>query len=674
MTVSAVRNSYQHAPQICDVRVYRAPREEVFAAAAAPTQLSWVLDPRLRQGRLRLTEGLTPASLDMQLTCALGAGRTETPNPLRIQQDLDPTGTIGPVPTPDGWQRWDVVKLALAPNSGSPAGAEEVLFVGYLVEWAEDLATGVVTMSWFDARLLMAWVILRGAWWWDETGETRVWIEDFLPEFNPRGKANLYRYWDQHPRKLAFVDDGAASASPWQRGIAWNYLRRLYNVEPPPNMIDTRFWLDWPEASAEGYASGLFGGDDSAVPDLGQAGHALAGMVDSLVSRRGDLSWTLGYDGASGRARPVLFGTGSGSLQTGQRRISFRRGTSQAGVSSAQAEVVGGRLRHTAARTATVLRGFGARKRFDLSFDTTGTTLEQGWTAADQAAWIALDDDERARKYPHVFTRFVVPTGTRWADVFGWAANLVRVRQAESELASLDGVLPGLRVRLLAWRRVSGGDWEPVPERLQPRPCRGALGIEFPQDAREEVEIVPDAGEQWFTWNGNDTSPVVNHIRVTLCVEADERLTQANGGVIPGWPVIEKALVDEDYAYEARNNAWLNVDGAGLVTASGVGTGDPEDGGATLMGYEGDDVIRDDSGKLLDALTRLLSQRLRTSVEGPVKLKGLRAIRPGDFVDRLVADGPLGTRPDYVIGAPVRSVDLDIVEQEPTTTVEIAGV
>jgi len=672
MTVSASGNAWSFAPEICDVRVYRAPRESVFGAAAVPTSLPWVRDARLRSGVLRLTDGPAPASLHLRLLGRQNSTRGQAPNALALARDLDPTGTIGPVPTPHGWQRLDAVKLCLAPSSAAAAAGERCLYVGYLVEWTEDLATGAVDLAFADARWLLERIAHRGAWWWDETGEARVWIEPFLAEFNPRGKKNLYRYWAEHPAKLAFVDEDAPSAVAWQRGLVWNYLRRLYNVSPPAGIPDTRNWFDWPESSAKGWGSGLWGDDDGAVPGFGSAGDPVLDVMNRAVCRRGDLSWTLAYDGASGRARPVLFGTGVDSLQTGQRRFALRRGEIGQSVSEAQTPVIGGRLRHTAEDTVLRQHGFGARKRLDISFDTVAGTLEPGWTTADETAWLLLDEDEAASQYPSVFLRWVVPAGTRWASSFGWAANLVRARQAEAELASLDGSDTRRPIRLLCWRKVGAGDWERVPEEVQPRPCRGALGIEFPVGAREEREHIPDEGADFYTWDGAADD---YHFRVTLSVEADELLAAWQGGDPDGWPLLERAMVDDGYEYHARREAYLNLGADGEPTADGPGTGAAANAGATLCGSAADDAFRDDSDRLADAVGRLASRRIRTTVDGSVELSGLRAdLAVGDYLDRLEGGGATGTRPDWVIASALRGVELDFSDPEsPRTRIEISG-
>lgn len=672
MTISATRAAWALLPSVAHSRIYRAPRAEVFAATAVPTELTWVQDPRLVRYRLRLSDGPSPATLDCELAHRRNAAITASVNPLARADDLDPTGTTGPVPTPDGWQRFDVVKLCLA----EPGADDEVCkYVGYLVDWTEDLETGIVTLHFEDHRCLLSRIVHRGAWWVDltQTPVTRTWIEHFVPEFNPRGKPNLYRYYDLNATWLAFVDEASSAAVAWQRGIAWNYLRRYHSVElitTGDNPIaNVRNWLDWSEASSGGWGSTLFG-DDASVPDLGQGGGDLCSILDALIRRRADCSWTLGYDGTSGRARFVLFGTGSDSLTSEQQRVSFARGDVGDKPATGEPEVVGGRLTHSARRTALRQYGLGARKRFDVTLDTVAGTLEQGWTAADQAAWIALDDDERGKQYPHVFLRWVAAANLNWASTFGWAANLVRARQGGGELESGDYSDPKVKIRMLVWRSTSAGapyTWERVPAELHCSPARGVLGVEFPQGAREEREWVPDDGEDFFTWDGNDGAPAVYQVRVTISVEADERVNAWNGGDFDEWPDLERMLIDDGYEYQARRDAYLLCDGSGNPVASG--------GTETLKGSGADDEIRDDTGKLSDACTRLASQRVRTTVEGSIRLRGLRGdLSVGDYVVKLVSGGDDGTRPDWNVEAPIRALTFDALGQEPTTSVEVLGV
>lgn len=694
MTASAPQVAYELVQSPPEIRVYRAPRAQFFGATAIPGAKTWTRVTNLKVESWKPTSGPTPAPATLRMD--LQSADTSLAAPLNIEviTDLGPRGTNGQVAVPKGWRRWDAVKLVSVKNSSSDDESESCEYVGFMADWEIDLATGQISMYFEDWRRPAQGTLIWGERWYNTSTSQPVWLAKAIPIFNPKGKGNRYRYSDTavDGRNLAFVDPEDGAAATWKRGHIWNYLRRVYGTNPETSdsawpSASVLSFIDWPEAVANGFGKELFGvgasSYEAALPTWAIGGMSIVQGMDMLIRKRADLDWTSEYDGSTGRGRPRFYGTGATTINTDAGKKSLRWSDVDKTPAQAQPEVPAGRLRCTAEKTATRVRGLGARKLFDMTFKTTGgsdATLEEDWTSANEVSWVTLmdgEDETASQKYPDVFRRWRVKSTIDWKTLFGWPVNIVRTRTGESYLQSFDAGDKALRIRCLVWRsKDSGATWEICPEEMRPMISDGKLGVEFPEGARHEREWSEFEDAEYWTWNGDTTTPAAYDMRVTICVEADERLGCWEGTQPADWPLLEQLLQDEGYQYRARRKAILRTLGGNV---SRNGTTDSAEMGATS-----DDEIYNDtystSGsrvseetRLRSAVAALASQNGRVNWSGDINLKNLRIdLKVGDYLERLVAGGSTGERPDLPLHTVVRSITFHVADgQEAVTTVSV---
>jgi len=614
------------------VRVYSGGTD-----LAAP---DWALAAGARLARLVRSSGREPSLALIVLENA--------PADTVVNTGIGPDGSDDcPLVEPAGFGLHTLVKVTV--ESG---GAEVTAFLGLVAAHRYDLGAERFIVEARDYRWLLEKIPVLGREVYRPSSETYQFIPEALPVFNAAGAADRYAESMSLP---AFAAAASGSAAHWQRGDAWNYLRYHWNVSPPEGWISTEDWLDWPEADPEG-ALGFLYEDSGAAPELALGGLTLAAAVDRLVRGAGAYSWTLEYVGD--QARLVAFGT----LQpgTGQRSLSLARGTPGGTVLTERPEVTGGELRLDAARTVARVRALGAPEAYDVSFDTLAGTLVPSWSSAHQAAWLALPEGERARAYPAVFSRWVVPDDLDWTEIFANSGEETacceeRARALGALLLSADAGTVGadgrpVRLGLQLWRSQDGGlSWEPPPAGVTATVLAGSPGIELSAGARQELVRSPGGAAECWSWDGQDSA---HALRVTASLVADRRLARSEQRAGTPWPAGEAVLVAPQCRYQARRQAWVPAV-EGLPAAEG---GTPE-----LFGQDAPDPIRDDGPALADLAAEALADLARPRLTGEILLPGLRAdVAVGDWLVKLSGGG---LRPDLEVRSAVRRVEWRAAEQ-----------
>lgn len=625
--------------------------------------VGWVLRPELHPLSISLTSGPTPSTAQLQQIAA-DAGPLHVEGPFVAGVGLDANGDPeGEIVKPSACGMMDQVKIVeVTPAGGGEPESETVLFIGIVTEIIPDWKAGTARIVCSDFRWLFPRTPVIGGTFWYQIGEEQAheFLLACLPVFNARGLPDKYNGADVEDWPASFTGPGRSNAAYWTRGDIWNWLRYHFNTNVPVGegeeehevLCSTAHYLDWPEVVAAYYGELL---DAANVwPDFMTGGHGLDKVLNQLVRKRGGHDWWLRPNQTGEKAALELFGTSPDTVDTARQTLfALARGTPGQNVEEAQPDVLGGSPAWNADRVFLSVRGLGARKRYDLTFDTVAGTLEKGWTPAEQAAWLALSNFERRRQYKNVFCRWVIPTEIDWADKFGWAINILRNRPV-SPLLWTTALGPNgqpVRLRAQAWRKISGGDWEAMPTgHGECSPFPGGAGVHLADQVREKL----------WTWNADEGSPAAWDLRITVAIEADERL-QSSPRTLEGtgWPRLECLILDEAAVYAARREAWMNAT-AGVPVLDG--------GTAALFGEGDDDAIQNGVTRLTSPAEVLLSQLARLGREGHIQISRIRSeLTPGCVLTEVTGGGTRPTEPFNVV---IRKVVFAFGDK-PTTTVHV---
>ncbi len=645
---------------------------------------SWVYDPRWDVEGIELVSGETPSSCVIVMAFR-GTGPLSASTGMVLGKGVNNLGqTDAQILHPDGLFMYDqvmvtqVVAADPAPEQDPdgagdpgespgevPGQTEKVRFRGVVVNYSEDLASGVARVLCNDDRFLMSRMPLFGvnvmSALVDSAGEDSYqWTSAVLPVFNQDGKPDR-----AEPSHEAFTHRGAAAAAItrphdaayWSPGHIWNYIRYHWQVKANSEIpFSLAGVVEMPELSPEGRGSAMFG-TETTWPAFSYGGQGLNKVLAALARRRGNHDVSMEYY----RDTSLLFvyGTGASTISPFQRRVTLRRGEigTKASDSDGRPEIIGGRLAYDGRRAFSRVRGLGARKRYDLSFETQsapGGTLQFGWKNADFLSLMTHlgSNADDGTQYPSVLTRYMISEVLDWPEQFGPGISMqmlfsrplgTTLYSEDLTTAQADG--RGVRIRALAWYSINGSDWIDVPKQTPMTAIHDGLGVQFGFGAR--------AGENAWSWDKDVADPTVRDLRITVSVEVDERLESLSGfGDPKGWPPMERVLQDEKFIYSARRLAWVNAD---LTTNLPL-----LDGGTPLLTAQSDDeVIRDDTDRLSEAVVKLHDQLARLSMAGTIVLRGARAdLLPGDYIEKVIGGGQDGDRPDWPVGAVIRRVSI----------------
>lgn len=677
------------------------------------SKVTWVHEPRLQVSGWNLESGAAAHSCTIIVPGNSGAS-TPLVTDFGLVWGVDTTNDgekLGVVMRPDGIYWWDdIMVMAYAPDDtdqSEPVGT--CVFRGVVADVWEDLASGVPGFTALGPRFLLEGARLHGANVWDDRNDCYVWVPEILPVFNDDGTADMAddskveesmdaaAQGDAAKKALepAFTHVGGVSGLSWTRGKVWNYIRKHWQVSPKGSVVlPLSGWLDIIELSSEGTGAALFNVTDTYDGiskyenrrlSMALHGKRLNTALAHLARHSSDHDITVrpGDD----KSTLLLYGTGSSTIESVQRRLSLRRGEIGRAVNASttlggRPEITGGRLGYSVRNSYTRVRYYGARKELDLTIDTVAGSLVEGWLSADQTTYNSADrDNDDAMVTPSVYRRYVIADTVDWVGDYAFAIHLLRAGALGATLASGDtGTASAsgrlVRVRAQAWYSTDGGStWTDVksPFVVQTK----SLAVEFPHSARY-------GNKTRFTWNGNRGSASSYDLRVTVKVTLDERLMVTAGEEPAGWPARELIRVDENYRYRARRNCRIRTDNGkppddslspGDVVLDGGTMCNPA-AGAVSGGAADDDVIRDDTEYLNAAANALHSQLSRPALNGEIVLRGVRLdIWPGDYIEKIVGGGGAGAtgvkRTDWPVRAVVRAVRVSVAAQETTLVLEI---
>lgn len=595
--------------------------------------------------------------------------------------DRVPSGDTGRILHPFGLRRHTFVKVQA---QGYLDDKPRTLFLGRVWKYRVRGRSEAVTIC-HDYRRELARIRCRGSRWRRPAAGDEVFIPYHGPHFNADGRPDQ-RYIDAtEKRDPSFITPGynrydTGQIDPdldcavfWRCGDALNCLRDLFNADAQAALESTADFLTWPEATAAGDWGYLFEdpvtGDERRVVDLNCLGHSLGWAIDRVVTAAGDADWYLSY-GADDKARIEVYS--QNTILAGAPEYMLEMG--DLGSQDPKApDVLRLDLEWDWTEAYASVHAVGAREVYDVTLDTSaGTpTLAPGWSTLNESEWEALPESTDAQKreklaaYPDVFCTWVAPNAQDWSAFFGATAKYREgPRRALGELASYsvdeqEAADRPIGLRLIVWRSTDGGStWQRLPGQVQAVPLRDRVGFRLPTSVRQSMSY---GGEGAYVLSHN--AGTAYDMRVTICVEADERLTYSQEeAALVDWPAGELYLpAGTRYRYEARRKCVVPTDGGSPVLNSQT---------FTELGAAADDVIQNDLDELATLCLRRLDQVSRPMLRGRVPLKYIRTeYAPGAVLKSINFGGAIG---EIDIGQSISEVTWDFRAQ--TTKLSLAGV
>jgi hypothetical protein len=502
-----------------------------------------------------------------------------------------------------------------------------------------------------------------------ETGDNQYVINS-LPVFNERKKASQY-YGSGGTELNKFItpdynsENGAQKdgtliyGGHWRLGDILNYLRAEYNLNTGNHPVLCDKYLSWPLAVDDVKYDFLF--DDGQSPananktaDFALGGMSLAEAIDTIVTRAGPYGWWCEWDDSNNIYNLMVAHMVSGTETTHNLTRGSLGGDVVGGSPADVPDVASMTLEYDWDDARNSLVSFGAKKRFELTVDN-GTDsgdfggLIEGWDTARNAAWRA-DGNKKTREFQSFFQRYLFKKDIDWSGYFNNNLYFEGAREPlptllSSAFQSTDDDNPEpTKLKVLAWRYKSA-TWEPMPE--------GVSLVLLPEGGIMLSGRAPNEQTRWAD-DGSGGYP----IRVTIAVEADERLTtstnplEASGDAEPlqHWPHLQQVVDNGDeFLYEARTEAYLPVD------ASGDPVIDDPNSYSTLGSASSPDVVRDDQAQLDAATQRTLDILSRPEVHGEIVCHDLRFdMQVGDDIGSLTGGG---NRPNITLNAVIGKLE-----------------
>ncbi len=487
------------------------------------------------------------------------------------------------------------------------------------------------------------------------------------------------------------VESGQVWADFWTLGHVWNYLREVYCANTPGELgyLGDITFLDWPEASEEpsGELHFLFeeyGGKANTVRDLAITGLSLAEALDQLVRRAGPYDWTLVPNAGSG----AEYGIEVFSTVDGLGTLDYEWGQVGQAVSVASPRVLGGELARRSLDRFDRALGIGRRKVYEITLSTEDDTLVPGWDPDAQSDWVSGwaggDPGAASTDYQGVFLRWHAPDDLDWgAEFFGGAeaegggrsALRTLLSWAQDEPAATGAASRRVRLRPIVWRKrtdISGASWEKLPAQIALGLLPDVCGFQLGGSARNVGDGVAWPDDAPWSWDGNTGSPVTHEIRITLAVEADERVLAEVDNTPSGARAREHFLDGGNtFAHTLRSDAVIPTDDG---TTAGQPVLDLPAGGGDAT-FSGVSTIVNETADLQDILDNRLAARDRAFVGGTLLLSGLAAggslpFPVGYRVGQLEVSAS-GDRPALDINACVGFARLDV--RADTTTLGLDG-
>jgi hypothetical protein len=633
--------------------------------------LQWEDRDDLR-ARVRRTSGSQPAQ------CRIWADRYQfdpgpifQPVPGEARQTRILHDRTGETIAPFGIREWDFIRV-------SAEGFSAPVFVGVVSGWRWNRQAAQIEVVAQDYRLILNRVVCRGSYWYRiHLGGDPVWIDDWGPHFNAEGRK------DQQVSaagRLAtrfctpdFTIDADNYAAAWRCGDALNCLRQLFTIQGPLGLDQVDRFIDWPEAKADG---GLGGWDwlftdpetreDRNLGELDCRGKKLGWAIDQIVSAAGPYDWTLDYQ-ETGKAKLRVFPTLEGTFTD----VDLSLGATGKSRAADPPDVDDCDFEIDWTEAVKTVRAVGARKRVDLTLQLAlaspnvapntdaSSALVPLWGSAEQAAWLALPEsspEKNSQAFQDVFCTYGAPAGLDWSSWLG-AAFRDGAREALALLVSrmLSETGAAGRPVLVPFRvwRYKGEAWEALPGVIGATLLKDRVGFRLAADARAYKRREPGGTAERWTWYLDGATPRLYVLRVSLCVEANERLVEVSEDDTLNWPPGEFCLAAGDkYRYDLQKLCVLRASG-GLPVVNG--------GADKIFDLATDGAVRWDNEELAALAYRKYRQIAVPAIRGQIPLVGLRGdLKIGHVVGKLYDSGNARhVLPDVELCRAVRSIEYD---------------
>ena len=488
---------------------------------------------------------------------------------------------------------------------------------------------------------------------------------------------------------------GTSGTNPWAdywlAGHIWNYLRYIYCTNTPTDIayLSIGAFVNWPLANERPPTGGatdyqwLFTDEEGVLTycsNLCCTEWTIAQAVTALLHKCGPYDWTLVPNADGNTCDLVPFNT-----HEGIGTLDFFWSDYKQTVKEGTPDVAGGKLFRD--RTDFYNRGYavGWKNRVETSpttiaeFYTPGglSSLMMDATDADTTAWLAAYKAGSAdvKKYPNVYTRFVVPIGYDWTELLGASLELQTAIQpvAFNKLISfawafdtVNGLAPAWQqLRPQVWRsKDSGSTWEALPPTIGVEIVKDACGIRLSDNAR--------TGPTPWIWNGNADAPVVYDLLITIAVETESMMSATIDKTVSGDAAREYFLDGGiDYRPAQRINAYYSTtDG----TATGKITTNNSTHQPVKIGTPASPVKFIDRQASLDSeLDYRMRMKNAVVITGSLPLWGMR-IDPlplGYLLGTLTVSGDTPIRPELDLNSCIRG--FRITRQPPETVLTLDG-
>lgn len=680
-------------PDAVRLRVAVAPWTPLVGGAGG---LQWEARDDLRC-RVRLVSGSSPSQ------CTIWAHRSpldEGPTFQAVPGEARQTRILhdrqGSTIAPFGIREWDFIRV-------TAEGFNAPVFVGLVSGWRWSRQAARIEIVAQDYRLILNRVVCRGSYWYRyHVGGAAVWIDDLGPHFNAGGQKDLelngtVRMVERFCTPDFDADDPLASPDPvvwhavaWRCGDALNCLRQLFTVQAPLGLEQVGAFIDWPEAKADGGLMAwdwLFtdpdSGDDRLLGELDCRGKKLGWAIDQIVAAAGPYDWTLDYQ-EDGKARLRVFKT----IDSVFTDVDLSLGGTGRNRQADPPDVDDVDLELDWSESVKTVRGVGARKRVDLTLQLAlaspnvspntdaSSSLVPLWSDAQQTALLALAEsspDRNSQAFQDVLCAYGAPAGLDWSTWLG-AAFKDGAREAlplliTEMLAETGAAARPIRVPFRIWR-YKGSAWEPLPACIGATLLKDRVGFRLSADARAYKKREPGGVTERWTWYMDGSTPRLYVLRISLCVEADERLVEEEEDATLNWPPGELYLPAGDkYRYDLQKSCVLHATAAGLPIVNKVASSADK-----IFDLATDGAVRWDNEELYTLAYRKYRQVAIPMIRGTIPLVGLRKdLKVGDVIGKLYDSGNAKhVLPDVELCRAVRSIDYD--DNAQTTSLGFEGI
>ena len=459
-------------------------------------------------------------------------------------------------------------------------------------------------------------------------------------------------------------------ADYWRIGDILNSLRDMFIVNSATyGLPDMSELLTWPECSdVPGLEQWpfLLTSYSTNLADLAIGGTNLREAIDTIVRKAGDYEWEPVWDDDVEKWSLSIFSKYTGDPLQETPTVDMQRGLLGDGSywvdPDVPTDIAAGKITFDWEKCATksvvvgkkdiqeVTIGYGTGKATDIAAGTDGAfreILEPDWTDTEMASYRAkklTNSPEAEGCYSNVGQKFKFKDSCVWKEILGLPDNntqrsgpkkLLQILVSKNVDLTTDGSTRHLKARIF---RLRNDTWEEAPN---------TVSLQINQDYSISIKGVSPlddpiqytAMDKYFypRWIiDTSVSPWVSWpIRITACVERDERLTVEEDTDSPAeWPVTEELLTGVDFRVLRREKT-----PASASVLHGVISHVP-----TENDYASVEYVTDNDDLYIEGDTILsgLSTKLRKCVQHPVVVGEIISdehdfnIQPGIILNDLV--------------------------------------